>query len=249
MKVHSAVSIVLTLLLIFLPSCSTYQARQAIQARDRELTLNDEAWQVARQRLHDMCPKPPSSTEEYRTQQLRAAMNGQTPFQGCDVRMVKLTNDPVFDDWQWDWLPSYQVIVSVHEEELRKRVTPKLYEEYMLGLSRYLAKKVDSREITPQQLMSAFNEGWKWMYNKMEEEKILLQNNVQSSQQADAAVWKTLNAIAVGLAAVATTAIIAYAAIRSSAPAYQPPPLPPIPQPVHCNAIYLGGGMTRINCF
>jgi hypothetical protein len=89
----------------------------------------------------------------------------------------------------------------------------------MLGLSRHLARRVDDRDISPQQFMHAFNEGWKWLYGKMEEEQLLLQSNLESAQQTDAASWNTLSSIATGLATVATVAIVASAAVSASRPA------------------------------
>jgi hypothetical protein len=130
-----------------------------------------------------------------------------------------LTNGPTFDDWDWVWYPNYTTIVAVHEQELRNRLRPKIYEEYMLGLSRHLASRVDDGDILPQQFMHAFNEGWKWLYGKMEEEQLLLQSNLESAQQADAAAWNTLSSIATGLATVATVAIVASAAVSASRPA------------------------------
>jgi hypothetical protein len=168
-----------------------------------------------------MCPNPPKSVGEYRTG-IQIRNTGNDPFQGCDVRLVKLTNGATFDDWDWVWLPNYTTIVAVHEDELRSRVKPKVYEEYILGLSRYLAKRVDSGDISPQQFMHAFNEGWKWLYAKMEEEHVLLQSNLQAAQEADAATWNTLSSIATGLATVATVAIVATAAVNASYAASRP---------------------------
>jgi hypothetical protein len=97
---------------------------------------------------------------------------------GCDARLFKITNLTTADDWDWDWLPAYQTIVRIHDEELRKRVSPKMYEEYMLGLSKFLAEKADNNIITPEQLKSALNDGWKWMVEQAKMEIKLLQDNV-----------------------------------------------------------------------
>jgi len=237
MDANPRIAALLALFLVILPSCSTYQARQAIESRQKEFALNNEAWQVARLRLKSMCPKPPQSVEKYRQGQTIAKLAGEFPFRGCNIRMVKTTNAPRFDDWQWDWLPSYQTIVTVHEEELRKRVIPKLYEEYMLGLSRYLALKADQGEITPRQLAYAFNTGWKWMLDKMKEEIILLQQNLQAAQIADAAAWNTVAIIAAGLATVTTAALVA-AAVSAPAPA-----------PTTCYAHPRPGGHYYIECY
>jgi hypothetical protein len=173
---------------------------------------------------------------------MRAA--GQDPFRGCDLRWIKATNAQVINDWQWAWLPAYQTVVTVHEEELRKRVAPKFYEEYMLGLSHYLAQKIDAGEITPEQFMHAFNAGWKWLNGKTNEEQALLQQNHIVAQQSDTAAWNTLSTIAIGLALVASTALLATATVRASQPALQPPPTP-----VHCRVLSIGGGMAKVNCY
>ena len=173
MQANRNIASVLSLCLVLLPACSAMQAREAMSQRAREMKLSNEAWEMARLRLVTMCPDPPKTVAEYQAGIL-LRKQGKDPFSGCDVRLVKQTNGPALDDWRWYWLPSYQIIITVHEEELRKRVTPKVYEEYILGLSHYLARKTESGEITPQQLMYAFNEGWKWLYGKMQEEQILL---------------------------------------------------------------------------
>src|SRR6266542_1022755 len=229
MKAARIVASTLSLCLIVLPACSASRAREEMTRRRTELDQNNAAWEAARTRLWKMCPNAPKSTAEYRKGiQIRSTTND--PFGGCDLRLVKLTNGATFDDWDWDWLPNYTTIVAIHEDELRGRVTPKVYEEYMLGLSHHLAKRVDNGEISPQQFMHAFNEGWKWLYGKMQEEQILLQENLQSAQAADAAVWNTMSNIAVGLAVVATAAVVASAAVSASRPA-----------PTNCYAYPAGG--------
>jgi len=186
--------------------------------RRNELDLNNAAWETARNKLWNMCPNAPKSEADYR-KGVQIRSTGNDPFHGCDLRLVKLTNGATFDDWDWVWFPIYTTIVAVHEDELRSRLKPKVYEEYMLGLSRHLAIRVDSDDISPQQFMHAFNEGWKWLYAKMQEEQVLRQSNLQSAQQADAAAWNTLGSIATGLATVVTVAIVASAAVSASRPA------------------------------
>jgi hypothetical protein len=237
MKANPEISLALALALIFLPACSASQARSKLAQRQAEIEMNNQAWLEARKRLKVMCDPPPTQIEVYRKGiQQRAA--GGDPFKGCDIRLVKLTNAPVFDDWQWDWLPSYQTIVQIHDEELRLRLKPKVYDEYMLGLSRYLAQKTDRKEISPQQMRHAFNEGWRWMFQKMGEEMILLEQSVQAAQISDAAVWNTLGTIAAGLALVAAAALVSSA----TAPRYPPP------TPINCTAVRTGNIVT-VHCF
>jgi hypothetical protein len=218
MKVNPFVASTLSLCLIVLPACSASRARDEVNRRWTELDSNNAAWEAARMKLSSMCPNVPKTAAEYQKGiQIRSA--GNDPFRGCDLRLIKLTNGPTFDDWDWVWFPNYTTIVAVHEEELRSRLKPKVYEEYIIGLSRHLAKRVDSGDISPEQFMHAFNEGWKWLYGKTEEEQLLLQSNLQSAEQSDAAAWNTLSSIATGLATVATVAIIASAAVSASRPA------------------------------
>lgn len=232
-------SVALLSLSALLSSCAAGQARQAIADQQRQVGMNNEAWMAARQRLHGMCPQAPQSVEEYQRRKLAIRAGGGDSLGGCDARLVKLTNAPRFDDWDWDWLPSYQTIVAVHDEELRKRVVPKVYDEYILGLGRYLAAKADRGEITPQQLMMAFNEAWRWMFGKMREEAILLQQNLVAAQLQDAATINALTGIAVGLASVASAALQVRA--ETIAASYRA-------APVNCTARQVGA-FVNVTCY
>jgi len=169
-----------------------------------------------------MCPATPTAEEYQRGLAQRNA--GADPFGGCDRRLVKLTNSEQLDDWVWVWGPPYRTIVGVHEEELRRRVVPRLYEEYMLAMARYLAEQIDRGAITDTQMVAAFNQSWAWMIERTRQEGFLLMDSLRAAQQADAATWNALGAVAAGLALVAGAALVA------SAPAYRPAP----PRPVHC---------------
>lgn len=57
--------------------------------------------------------------------------------------------------------------------------------------------------------MVAFNEEWKWMIGKLQEDCLLLQQNIATGEKADAAVWNTLSTVTAGLALVAIAALIA----------------------------------------
>ncbi len=215
-------------LLVFLPACSAMQAERELKAIQQEGIINTIAWTTARAKLHAMC-----------------AGNAD-----CGPRLVKMGNGLETEDWEWNRLPSYQTIVNVHEEELRKaRGTLRLYEEYMFALSHALAQRVDSGEITPEQFKLAFNEGWKWMGGQVRNDYSLLQQNVGIAKQADAEKWRTIGNIAIGLAAVTTAVIVADAEIRAAniraasyaAPAYISP------QPLHCLALPAGASVL-INC-
>jgi hypothetical protein len=139
---------------------------------------------------------------------------------GCYARLAKDTFAPRVDDWHWHWLPPYQVVAAVHDEELRKRVIPKFYEEYISGLNRYLAEKVDKGEITPAQFRHGINAGWSWLTGKMQSERILLQENMRSAEDTDAATRSTLSNVAGELATLTTVAL----AVSAPDKAYQPPP-------------------------
>jgi hypothetical protein len=81
-------------------------------------------------------PEPPERLLSPSLFSERAVIQDQA--RGCGLRIVKLSNSFALDDWGYDWLPNYSTIVRIHEEEIKARLTPRVYEEYMLGLSRYL---------------------------------------------------------------------------------------------------------------
>jgi hypothetical protein len=234
---NSLIALTLICLLTTLPACSATRARKQLAQRQAEFQRNNEAWNAAKYRLWSMCPDPPKTEGDY-WKKVQIKNTGKDPSQGCDLRLVKLTNGPTLDDWNWNWLPGYQTIVNVHEEELRKRVKPKLYEEYMLALSHHLAKRADSGEITPEQFKQAFNEGWKWLISEMQKEQILLQQKITAAEQRDVATLNTLNTIAAGLATVATAAIVASAVVSASRPSA-----------TNCYAYSAGGGNYQVQCY
>jgi hypothetical protein len=211
MRTDRALAFCLMTALTILQACSASPARQKLDNQNPELDPVHQAWRAARIRLHSMCPHVPKSVEEL-TQALK--FDGAN---GCFARLAKDTYTTTLDDWHWHWLPPYQIVFAVHAEELRKRVIPKLYEEYMLGLTRYLAEKADKDEITPEQLRHTFNASWNWLYVKMQEEPILLQENVR---RADSTHADRITSVAGGLATVATLAL----AISAEDKAYQPAP-------------------------
>lgn len=198
------VSMLLATLLLILPACSASRARRLMDIQTAEMQqLSTEAWKAARVRLHAMCPEIPRSMEA-----LERAM--RVPNEnGCSLRFLKASNAPTWDDWHWYWLPPYQIIVAVHDEELRQRVTPKLYEEYMLALTRYLAAKADNGEITAGQLKHALNVGLHWLFGKAHEDELLLQESDRAANPTDAALWNRVNNLAAGLGFIATTALLA----------------------------------------
>lgn len=219
-------------ILIFLQACASYQARQEEARFQKEIELKTEAWVAARMRLRTMCPDPPASIDEYRKGRALREV-GTDPFRGCDLRLYKLTNSPQTDDWDLLWFPSYATIVQVHEEELRKRVGLKIYEEYMLGIARYLAAKTDGSDLTPQAQRVLFNYGWTWMINKTNEEAILLRDSTLRAEQLDAQAWQALAKIGQGLAIGVGAAAVAYA--NQQRTAYGTQPTLKL-APIHCTA-------------
>ena len=202
-------------ILMILTACSASPLRQkAAENRKPKIDLINQAWEAARLRLHRMCPRVPR-TEEELTQALSIEQEN-----GCYARLAKDTFMPNMDDWHWHWLPPYQVVAAVHDEELRKRVTPKLYEEYLSGLNRYLAEKVDKGEITMGQFRYVIDAGWNWLSGKMQSEHILLQENLRSAADADTVTRSTLSNVAGELATVATLGL----AISAPDKLYQPAP-------------------------
>lgn len=199
---------------IIFSACSASPVRQKVDNHKPKIEIIHQAWEAARVRLHRMCPRVPRTQDEL-TQALSIEHEN-----GCYARLAKDTFMPSLDDWHWHWLPPYQVVVAVHDEELRKRVTPKLYEEYISGLNRYLAEKVDKGEITPAQFRYVINAGWSWLTGKIQSERILLQENMRSAENADADTRSTLSNVAGELATLTTVAL----AISAPDKAYQPAP-------------------------
>ncbi len=204
--------LLITALTIF-PACSPSLFRQKVDHRSPKTEPALEAWEAARHRLHLMCPSVPKTVDEL-TQALSVEHEN-----GCYARFAKDTYVPTLDDWHWHWLPPYQVVAAVHDEELRKRVIPKLYEEYMSGLNRYLAEKADKGEITPGQFRYVVNAGWNWLNGKLRDERILLHENARSADD-DAAMRSTLTDVAGELATVATLGLF----VSAPGKTYQPTP-------------------------
>lgn len=212
MRLLSSLSLTL---LMFVTGCSASPVRErTVEKPKPKIELIHQAWEAARLRLHRMCPQVPRTADEL-TQALTIEQEN-----GCYARIAKDTFMPNVDDWHWHWLPPYQVVAAVHDEELRKRVTPKFYEEYMSGLNRYLAEKVDKGEITMGQFRYVIDAGWKWLSGKMQSERILLQENMPTAGAADAATRSTLSNVAGELATVATLGL----AISAPDKLYQPAP-------------------------
>ncbi len=179
-----------------------------------------------------MCPRVPKTADE-----LTRALSVEHE-NGCYARYAKDTYVPALDDWHWHWLPPYQVVAAVHDEELRKRVTPKLYEEYMSGLNRYLAEKADKGEITPGQFRYVFNAGWNWLTGKARNEKILLQENTRLAANENPAIRSALSEVAGELATVATVGLFMSAPDK----AYQP-------EPANCYAHTTKEGNYTVDCY
>jgi hypothetical protein len=99
-------------------------------------------------------------------------------------------------------------------------VIPRFYEEYISGLNRYLAEKVDKGEITPGQFRYVINASWSWLTGKMQNERILLEANMRPADSADAQTRSTLSSVAGELATVATLGL----AISAPDKMYQPAP-------------------------
>ncbi len=224
-------AVLLIALSVTLPACSVSLPGQPLDYRSSNVKPAFEAWEAARHRLHLMCPRVPKTADEL-TQALSVEHEN-----GCYARYAKDTYVPALDDWHWHWLPPYQVVAAVHDEELRKRVTPRLYEEYMSGLNRYLAEKADRGEITPGQFRYVFNAGWNWLTGKLRNESVLLQENTRSAGN-DAAIRSTLTDVAGELATVATLGLFVSAPDKT----YQP-------DPANCYAFPVEKGSYTIDCY
>src|SRR5437870_13745381 len=103
------------LLLLIVSSCATYQARQAIEARQKEFVQNNEAWQAARLRQRAMCPKAPETLKIFFKEFEEKFKRGfpieryeevpkiEAQPNNCNARLIKLTNAATSNDWVWDW--------------------------------------------------------------------------------------------------------------------------------------------------
>jgi hypothetical protein len=232
MRPKGVVAVALVASFLTLAGCSVSPVRQEITTRNSQLQLAKQAWQATRIRLHSMCPHVPKAVEE-----LAAALK-YDHANGCYARLAKDTYAPTLDDWHWHWFPPYQVVIAVHDEELRKRRIPKLHEEYMLGLTRYLGEKADNDEITSEQLRHAFNAGWNWLRGKMQEEPLLLQENVSGLESANGALRETMASVAGGLATVATLAL----AVSADDKTYRP-------APANCYVYPVGQRNYTVQCY
>jgi hypothetical protein len=198
----------------------------------RRLQPVDEAWQAARARLHKMCPRVPR-TEDELTDALSMDQDN-----GCYARFAKDSPLPMLEDWHWHWLPPYRIVAAIHDEELRKRETPKLYEEYLSALNRFLANKADRGEITPAQIRYASMAGWNWMSGKMQKQHILLDKNSPLPERADSVRERMLTDVAAELATVATVAL----AISAPDKTYQA-------KPTNCYAHVIEESSYTIECY
>ena len=207
--------VIALLLLAFAPlqGCSATRKIAEFNALVQHGAENTDAWIAARTRLRAMC------------------QDGRTT--ACAPRHIKTTNSARTDDWLIESLPPYRVIVSVHEEEIRKRHELRVYEEFMLGSAKYLAAQVDDGAITADQLERATNVTWKWMVDQFRSEATMRLNAVRAAQQADAQAWQTFNTIAAGLATVLAAGIVAGASA---------------PPPSNVAAPALGSQPSRTSC-
>ena len=132
-----------------------------------EGAINTLAWDQARTALHSMCSASVKTTDK---------------AYACEPRLVKMSNNPSTDDWQFVELPPYEVVVDVHESILRNvRGSLRFYEDAMFALSHALAKRADAGEITQEQFKLAWNEGCKWMFSRLQNDYALLQQNISLS--------------------------------------------------------------------
>jgi hypothetical protein len=157
----------------------------------------------------------------------------QDRARGCGLRIMKLSNRYAVDDWGYDWLPDYSTVVRTHEAEMKVRRTPKVYEEYMLALSRYLAQEMDRKRIAPRQMIRTFNEGWRWMVQRLQEEIEILQRRVDEARIAD---MQALNSFAQAFAIAAGAALVAGASSGYSTPGPATIPSVPLRQTFSCQA-------------
>lgn len=190
----------LLIALVFLCSCSASVAQREELQFYRDLGQKDEAWVNARARLKGMCPEAPMSVEEYK-KRVELYTTGYDSFKGCNFRFIKYSNSPSLDDWHWLWLPSHMTIVKTHEEEARKRFTPKIYEEFMFAVAYHLAEASDSQQISPEEHRLLFNYAWNWMIDQTRKESILLKEASLKAGESDTTILRAISVIGLALAA------------------------------------------------
>lgn len=207
---NPTIALTLVIVLTLLPACAAYQARQQVEKVLRDDQLRVHAWYAAHAELIKACTSPPTRAD-------------------CAPRYVKKTPWVVeVDDWEWVAMPSYNVIVAVHEYALRTLTPdPPVYIEYTIAAARYLATKVDAGELSPEGFRVAFSKVWEWMRGQMGQHYELVALSLKKAEESDKRVWETVGSIAVGLAIVLGAAVVAAAAASAA--------VPPPPPPVICN--------------
>jgi len=206
---------VLIILVWAVQGCAANQARSELQRLEQHMRENTNAWFSARARLRAMCDIGVL----------------------CTPKLMKESNTASLDDWEIMMLPAYTLVVSVHEEELRRRHAPLAFEEYTLAAARVLAERADSGGISQEQLRDGFSASWAEMFQHVRNEAVYRLSAVEAARQADAETWAKFNSVASTLAVILTGVVVGAAAASSS---YAPQPAAPLPQPVICQASSLG---------
>lgn len=156
-----------------------------------ESNTNLAAWNQARQELKEQCVKTPDICESRLV--LRAPMRGYV----------------YDDDSQYEVLPPYKTIIDTHETILRQAQNYSLWipEEMLFALARGLTKRLEDKEITPEQFKNAFSQGWNaGLKEILNDYSVLLQNAKNADDETMKAITQTLTVIAVVAGAVLNAA-------------------------------------------
>lgn len=182
--------------------CASSTAHRDLDQRVQYRQEEHEARAAARARLTAMCAGPTTS---------------------CTDRIIRVSNSGRLDErsldgWDLMRLPPYRTVVAVHEEELRKRRVPRVYEVYMLGVSHYLADNADRGDITQFQLVRAFNAAWKEMVTRTRADVAFSASAVEAAERADAETWARFRDTASTIGSVLGAVLGGAAAVGSNAP-------------------------------
>jgi hypothetical protein len=186
-----------------LAGCATARTHRELQDFLAEFPAKRDAWAAAQARLRQACEADPLP---------------------CAPRWVRVSGTEV-SRWEQRAMPEYEVIVAVHEEEVRARVKLRLADEYVLAVVRGIAVQADAGQVSDEDLMRLVDHAFAQTVQALRREWWSLHQSYLLSQQRD---QETLTAFLNTFLIVAAAGLNAYAATL-------PPPIvvvPPLPRPI-----------------
>lgn len=180
--------LILVFSIIFLSGCATIETlqQQTAEAKRQEISyyeenrLKGEAWNAARARLLQYCQEP-------------------RLYDPCNRKLMKISADYFIRDWAPMVMPSYSTIVKFHEEEVRKRVTPRIYDEYLIAIGRYAAEQMDKGIISQEEGLDIIQYAFNLAGQAARQNRLLLRYNTLLAEEQEARFWQNLNSILVSL--------------------------------------------------